>query len=281
MRRNLRDAMRLLRAAFGFEAGVYVPYAYIDQANRTAKAGYPELEATFASRRSDFALVLQRVDAFRDALASVGEAPPPEPRWAQNWFPPLDAAVAYALTRQHRPKTIIEVGGGHSSRFFARAARDEGFAVRHVVVDPGARAKEKIGGLNISHVAQPLEAADLALFSGLQAGDIVSLDGSHKMLPGSDVDVFIGRVMPRLPVGVLVHIHDCFLPDAYPPAWDNRVYTEQSGLLGLVLAQRDWPCVFASHYVATRMRDAVAASLVGPLTQLSAAGPTSFWVARA
>lgn len=281
MTRNLRDAMRLLRAAFGFEDGVYVPYAFIDQANRTAKTGYPELEAIFESRRSEFAKLLQRVDTFADALASVGQAPPPEPRWAQNWFPPLDAAVAYTLTRQHRPKTIIEVGGGHSSRFFARAARDEALSVRHVVVDPGARAKQKIEGLGLTHLAQPLEAADLSLFSGLQAGDIVSLDGSHKMLPGSDADVFVGRVMPRLPAGVLVHIHDCFLPDAYPPAWDNRVYTEQSGLLALVLAQQDWPCVFASHYVSTRMRDAVAASLVGPLAQLSAAGPTSFWVTRA
>jgi hypothetical protein len=253
----------------------------LSEANAAAKSGYPELEPLFAARRDVFSSVLELVETYRDALSGIGKAPPPEPRWGQNWFPPLDAAVAYAMARRHKPSTIIEVGGGHSSRFFVRAVRDENLLARHIVIDPGSRARQKIEGLPINHVPVPLEASDLSVFSGLKAGDIVSLDGSHKLLPGSDVDVFVGRVMPRLDRGVLVHIHDCFLPDAYPARWGNRAYTEQSGLLGFVLAGSDWPCLFASHYVSSRMADRVAATFVGPLIAQSEATPTSFWLMRA
>jgi hypothetical protein len=261
--------------------GLFFPYEFLSDANKAARSGYPELEPHFEQRRQAFSAILDLVGSYRQPLRLIGPDPAPEPRWAQNWFPPLDAAVAYTLTRHHRPATIIEVGGGHSSRFFARAARDHGLKPHHVVIDPGARAKEKITGLPVSHVPQPLEAADLAIFSKLKASDIVSLDGSHKLLPGSDVDVLIGRVLPRLPVGVLVHIHDCFLPDGYPPQWDNRVYNEQSAFLALVLASRDWPCVFASHYVSTRMASDVARSFIGGVAAQSEATPTSLWFTKA
>jgi hypothetical protein len=261
--------------------GVFFPYEFIREAGEAARRGYPELEPSFTARREVFLSVIAWIERYRDDLSRIGTGVPPEPRWAQNWFPPLDAAVAYALTRQHQPATIIEIGGGHSSRFFVRAARDEGLRPLHTVIDPGSRAKEKIAGLPVEHVSRPLEAADLSLFSKVKSGDIVSLDGSHKLLPGSDVDVFVGRVLPRLPSGVLVHIHDCFLPDGYPAGWANRVYNEQSGVLGLVLASRDWPVVFASHFVSTRMAGDVARSFIGSVAGQSEATPTSLWFSRA
>jgi hypothetical protein len=260
--------------------GLFFPYEFLADASKAARRGYPELEPLFAQRRKAFSAMLELVESYREPLRLIGPDPAPQPRWAQNWFPPLDAAVAYALTRHHKPATIIEVGGGHSSRFFVRAARDQGIAPHHVVIDPGARAKEKITGLPVENVPRPLEVCDLSIFSRVKSGDIVSLDGSHKLLPGSDVDVFVGRVLPQLPAGVLVHIHDCFLPDGYPAAWDNRVYNEQSAFLALVLS-RDWPCVFASHYVSTRMAGEVARGFVGGFAAQSEATPTSLWFTKA
>ncbi len=278
--------LRLLRAAIQSDPGLFFPYAFLQKANEAAKRGYPELEPFFATRHEAFSSVLGLIEGFRSNLAVIGSPQSgsgtgPKPRWDQNWFPPLDAAVAYALTRHHQPATIVEIGAGHSSRFFSRAARDGGFSPRHVVIDPGGRAKEKISGLSIRHIEAPLEAVDLRLFAELKANDIVSLDGSHKLLPGSDVDVFVGRVLPQLPKGALVHIHDCFLPDGYPARWGNRVYNEQSALLALVVSPSDWPLVFGSHYVSTRLASEVAKGFVGGLGPVSDATPTSLWFRRA
>ena len=35
-------------------------------------------------------------------------------------------------------------------------------------------------------------------------------------MPGSDVDLLLNAVLPRLQPGVLIHLHDIFLPDPYP-----------------------------------------------------------------
>ena len=46
-------------------------------------------------------------------------------------------------------------------------------------------------------------------------------------MPGTDVDSLFLDVLPRLAAGVLVHVHDITLPDAYPAAWAWRGYNEQ------------------------------------------------------
>jgi hypothetical protein len=44
--------------------------------------------------------------------------------------------------------------------------------------------------------------------------------------------------LPRLKPGVLIHIHDIFLPYDYPPEWSDRFYNEQY-LLACVLLTRE------------------------------------------
>jgi len=46
-----------------------------------------------------FFAVLDRIDSYAADLAAIGGAPPPAPRWDQDWFPRLDAAAAYATVR--------------------------------------------------------------------------------------------------------------------------------------------------------------------------------------
>ena len=65
---------------------------------------------------------------YADEFRAIGDAPPPEPRWDQDWFPRLDAAALYVFVREARPRGIVEIGSGHSTRFMARAVRDGGLA---------------------------------------------------------------------------------------------------------------------------------------------------------
>ena len=56
----------------------------------------------------------------------------------------------------------------------------------------------------------PVQRAPRALFAELRAGDVLVVDSSHVLMPGSDVDLLFNDVMPALPAGAIVHVHDIF-----------------------------------------------------------------------
>ena len=64
------------------------------------------------------------------------------------------------------------------------------------------------------------------------------IDSSHRSFTNSDVTAFYLDILPRLKSGVLIHIHDVFLPYDYPPEWSDRFYNEQY-LLACVLLTRN------------------------------------------
>ncbi|MBI3199782.1 MAG: hypothetical protein HYZ40_20150 [Rhodospirillales bacterium] len=106
------------------------------------------------------------------------------------------------------------------------------------------------------------------------------IDSSHILMPGSDVDILFNRVLPRLPSGALVHIHDIFLPFDYPPAWGWRNYNEQQGVLPL-LTTGAWRPLFSSVWATRRMGERLAASVVARLPQPADAIATSLWLEKA
>jgi hypothetical protein len=79
-----------------------------------------------------------------------------------------------------------------------------------------------------------LQAAPADLFNVLKAGDALFIDSSHILMPGSDADILLNRVLPAAPAGTLVHIHDIFLPFDYPAIWGWRAYNEQQGVVPML-----------------------------------------------
>jgi predicted O-methyltransferase YrrM len=222
--------------------------------------------------------VLAAIDGLAPALAAIAaDAEPPAPRWGQDWFPRLDAAAAYALVRRRAPKRIVEVGSGHSTRFLARAVKDGGLATRITAIDPAPRAE--LRGLDVEWISALVQAAPARLFDELAPGDMLAIDSSHLVAPESDVDHLVNRVLPALAPGVLVHFHDVFLPDPYPPAWAWRGYNEQAVVLPLLIGGGFRP-VFASRYAATRLADAVAGTVIGRLPLPAGAFESSLWLER-
>src|ERR1700730_4061085 len=59
-----------------------------------------------------------------------------------------------------------------------------------------------------------------------QEGHILIFDGSHGVFTNSDVTVLFFEVLRRLKPGVLVHLHDVFLPEDYPVVFNDRLYSE-------------------------------------------------------
>ncbi|MDX5360444.1 MAG: class I SAM-dependent methyltransferase [Alphaproteobacteria bacterium] len=274
---------RVRRLAFGLATlagrprGFFIPYRYAAGADAPGRDAYPEIGALFEAARPRLAACLAALEAHAEAFARIGSAPPPAPRWTQDWFPTLDAAVLYHMVATLCPPRLVEVGSGHSTRFAVAAVTDGALATRVTAIDPAPRAD--IAALPLTlHRLTVQQVAD-APFAALRAGDILSIDSSHILMPGTDVDRLFSRVLPALPAGVTVHIHDIFLPDGYPEDWAWRGYNEQNAVAAL-LAGGGWDVLWASHYAATRMAAEVAESIVGRLPRAAGARPASLWLRK-
>jgi predicted O-methyltransferase YrrM len=259
--------------------GFFIPYRHA--ASLPAPGRRPPvaaIDALFARSRPTFREHLAAIEGFAAALQALGEAPPPAPRWRQDWFPRLDAAAAYAMVRVRRPARIVEIGSGHSTRFLARAVEDARLATEIVAIDPAPRAA--IDGLPIRCERTSLQAAGPARAARLESGDVLFIDSSHIMMPGSDVDLALTRLLPALPAGAIVHFHDIFLPDDYPAAWAWRGYNEQSGVAALLLGGARYRPLFASRYVVTRMAEALDGTMVARLPLVEGAYESSLWLEK-
>jgi len=152
-------------------------------------------------------------------------AGPAQPHWNNPWIPPLDGVALYGMVALRQPRRYVEVGSGNSTKFVRRAIVDQHLSTCIVSIDPQPRAE--IDALCDVVIRKPLEETDLAPFSELAAGDLVFIDSSHRCLMNSDVTVFFTEILPFLPAGVTVGIHDIFLPYDYPLEWVGRYYSEQ------------------------------------------------------
>lgn len=179
--------------------------------------------------------VARHVDALRRIAVTVDDAGPEEPAWINGFLPGLDGALLYGLLREHTPARYLEIGSGNSTKFVARARRDGGLQTHLTSIDPAPRAE--IDTLCDEVIRAPLEGVDLGVIARLQPGDMLFFDGSHRVFMNADTVAFFLDVLPLLPPGVLVGVHDIRLPDDYPPEFAERWYSEQYLLACWLLAE--------------------------------------------
>lgn len=256
--------------------GFFIPYRHA--AAVAPPPDYPALAPFFARAEPAFRMLLSAASSLLPRLLEFRRDAPPEPRFDQDWFPRLDAAAAYAQVRRLAPPRIVEIGSGHSTRFLARAIKDGALATRLIAIDPAPRAR--LDGLAIERVRATLQQADRRCFADLAAGDVVFIDSSHILMPGTDVDLLLNAILPSLPSGVHVHIHDVFLPDAYPAPWAWRGYNEQNAVAA-VIAAGGYRLTWSSHWVATRMQADLAGSGLDRLPLVAGAHESSVWLEKA
>lgn len=279
MKRYLRNICMGLMTVLGIKKlGFFIPYRYAAHIPaRKQRSAYGALEPLFDRRVDYFENMLTHMRDFSDDLLKIGSEDPPAPRWQQDWFPGLDGAAAYSMVRTRQPKRIVEVGSGHSTRFLARAVLDGELEVSITTIDPAPRAD--ITTLNITIIRQTVQNAGLAAFSDLASGDIVSMDSSHILMPGSDVDMMLNAVFPALSAGVLIHIHDIFLPDDYPASWQWRGYNEQS-VAATLLHSGGYDILWSSHYVRTRMGEKLTGPLFDAIKPPEGGFESSLWLRK-
>lgn len=195
----------------------------------------------------------------------------------------LDARALFALLREWRPRRIVEVGSGYSSLLMADVNRRFlGGDCEISCIEPYPRPFLQAGVPGIARLlVQRVQDVPLREFSRLEAGDVLFIDSSHVAKTGSDVNHLYFEVLPRLAVGVRIHVHDIFLPHDYPQDWavtDNRSWNEQYLLRALLMYSQAFRVVFGCSYAFHRFPEEVRAALALP--SAAAFGGGSFWMEK-
>lgn len=195
---------------------------------------------------------------FRDEYEAIPEEPTGAPHdfYLNNGaFEGTDALVLYCMLRSFRPARILEVGSGFSSRLSARAAlRNGNTELTCIEPYPDDVLARGFPGLT-AVIPRKVQEVELDFFEQLADGDVLFVDSSHVVKTGGDVNYLFLEVIPRLRPGVIVHVHDIFLPQEFPRRWivDLRLFwTEQYLLQAFLTYNSEFEVLFANAYMGAR-----------------------------
>ena len=190
-----------------------------------------------------------------------------------------DALVAYCMVRHFQPRLIIEVGSGYSSLVLAEAA-SKADACSLICVEPFPSDFLSKGFPCLKALlAKKVEEIELDFFLQLEAGDILFIDSSHTVKIGGDVNYLFLEVLPRLKPGVIVHVHDIFLPFEYRRDWvmdEFRFWTEQYLLQAFLTFNSEFEVLMANSYLSYYHKE----DLKTTFPSLPSLGGGSFWMRR-
>jgi hypothetical protein len=202
-----------------------------------------------------------------------------------GFFGYVSAAVMHSLIRHLKPARIIEIGAGFSTRAIASACAINGREGRTVdlkAIEPFPRTGlARLPGLT-ELIQEKVEDVDRQLFSTLQSNDILSIDTSHAVKTGGDVVLLYLEIVPRLAPGVVVHIHDIFLPMDYPAAWlrDRRFWTEQYLVQAFLTHSDSFEILWGQKYAETTFPEAYQGAFGGRTGDRENYNSYSLWIRR-
>jgi hypothetical protein len=189
---------------------------------------------------------------FRNEYSTLSTEPP---SGEKRPFHGVDALVAYCMVRHFQSRLIIEVGSGFSSLVLAQAAaKNKNSTLICIDPFPGKllRNANSIPALQ-SLMEKKVQDIDVEFFSQLGSGDILFIDSSHTVKIGGDVNYLFLEVLPRLNPGVIVHLHDIFLPFEYQRDWvmdEFRFWTEQYLLQAFLAFNSEFEVLLANYYLS-------------------------------
>ena len=178
--------------------------------------------------------MLKYKDAFQSIKKGNEETNALNPVYNNEFLPGLDIFGIYTIIAKYKPQTYIEVGSGNSTKVAYKSITDNNLKTEIISIDP--KPREEIDKLANKIIREPFENVNFDFIFSLKENDILFIDNSHRILPNSDSMVFYLEVLPKLPKGVIVHIHDIYLPYDYPQFMCDRFYSEQYGLGMYLLA---------------------------------------------
>jgi hypothetical protein len=189
---------------------------------------------------------IDRFDTFTDGFRNDVDY-----TFNNDFYSSPDAEVLYTLVRKYHPKNIIEIGSGNSTKIIRQAIIDGGLNTRLTSIDPSPRCE--ITELTDQHYVSRVEDLPMVdLTSLINPGDFLFMDSSHEIKAGNDVLFIYLDLLPCLPKGVIVHVHDVFLPFEYPKEWVlNRRWSwnEQYLVQAILTFHQELKIIWPGYYL--------------------------------
>lgn len=185
---------------------------------------------------------------------------PGKPSLANGWYNSPDAEIYAAMIIDRRPRRVVEVGAGYSTLIARAAIGQAGLATRLTVVDPEPRTDVRAAADECLRVPVERSLLDDADWS---EQDVLFIDSSHVCRTRGDLPYLFCRLVPRLPPGVMVHVHDIYLPFEYPNNCDELCYTEQYLLHAALSHSSRYRTLLSSHWLS-REHPAAMRDTFGP-----------------
>jgi hypothetical protein len=199
------------------------------------------------------------------------------------------AASLYSIIRYYKPRRIIEIGSGNSSRVFSSAVErnlSESKLCNYYIVDPypSEKIEKHLPGLS-RLIKERVELQPPDLFDSLSTNDILFIDSGHTVRTGGDVNFLYLDILPRLAPGVMVHIHDIPMPLEYPEVYFTkptfRVFWTESYLLQAFMCfNNQFEILLAMNYLMTERLDEFRKAFPHYDPEVHKAVSGSFWIRR-
>jgi len=162
----------------------------------------------------------------------------------------LTSAILYhSIILRFIPNRIIEIGSGFST-LLASEILGRTFKLSTIDIDI-TKFRDIFKKLNIDFIEVRIQDWNtLWIIDSLRENDILFIDTTHVIKAGGDVNYIFFNILPKLKKGVLVHIHDIFLPYEYPREWivdKKRAWNEQYFLAAFLHNNEDWKIIWAEN----------------------------------
>jgi hypothetical protein len=166
-----------------------------------------------------------------------------------------DAEFLYQFLRATKPRRVIEIGSGNSTKVAMQALRrnteESGIEVVHTCIEPYEMDwLESVPQIEV--IRRKVEDCDLDWSKELCDGDLLFIDSSHMIRPQGDVLKEYLDIFPQLASGVYIHVHDIFSPKDYPRQWvvdEVRFWNEQYLLEALLSNSNRYEVIGALNYL--------------------------------
>lgn len=216
--------------------------------------------------------------------------------YADNpYFGRIDGEILYCFIRHFKPRRLIEVGSGYSTFLAAKAIsknqeEDPSYVCDLTAIEPYPGPILKGGFPNLTRLI-PKQVQDVPYteFQKLTENDILFIDSSHGLTIGGDVQYEYLRILPRLNNGVIVHMHDIFLPFEYPKEWvvkRLRFWNEQYLLQAFLTFNDAYEVLWTAGFMNLNHPDLLKKAFSSYSTDrvspsaMNYPPPVSFWMRR-
>lgn len=229
------------------------------------KPSHKQLYEIIDANRETYRQFLAKAQSYKDRIWTIQdsgkETDSKKPSWNNGYLPGLDIIGLYTMISEYKPKVYVEIGSGNSTKVAHKAKSEQNIDMRIISIDPMPRAE--IDVLADTVIREPFENIQYDVLEQLNENDILFVDNSHRILPNSDSMVFFLEVLPQLKKGVIVQIHDIYLPYDYPQFMCNRFYSEQYGLAMFLLANSEkYKTILPNYFIS---EDKVLADMISPI----------------